>query len=210
MISSYDWKGLLTRWNETVFASEIAQVIPSDHQKTGWLGFPGATHEQLAQTEVRLGKLLPPSYREFLQFTNGWSTVGLSSEELWAADRIRWFRRHSPPTVPIVWAVATLVGRLFHGGFSGLSISDDQYFTYGENQNVSAVRLSYFFSTLQISDIGDDAVYLLNPRVLTEDGEWEAWLFAAWLPGAVRYHSFWDLMQAEYRTLLDTISGLRI
>ncbi len=201
MKSGYDWKGLLTRWNDIVFASEIAQVIPSDHQKTGWLGFPGATNEQLAQTEARLGKPLPPSYREFLQFTNGWSTIGLSSEELWPVDRIQWFRRHRPPTVPIVWAVATLIGRLFHGGFSGMSISDDQYFTYGENQNVSAVRLSYFFSTLQISDIGDNAVYLLNPQVLTEDREWEAWLFAAWLPGAVRFRSFWHLMQTEFETV---------
>jgi hypothetical protein len=100
-----------------------------------------------------------------------------------------------------VWAVATLVGRLFHGGFSGLSIPDDQYFTYGENQNVSVVRLSYFFGTLQISDIGDDAVYLLNPQVVKEDKEWEAWLFAAWLPGAVRFPSFWHLMQAEFETV---------
>ncbi len=203
MRSSYDWKGLLTRWNDIVFASEIAQVISSDHQRTGWLGFPGATHERLAQTEDRLGKSLPPSYREFLQFTNGWSTIGLSSEELWSADRIRWFRRHSPPTVLIVWTAATLVGRLFHGGLSGLSIPDDQYFTYGENQNVSAVRLSYFFSTLQISDIGDNTVYLLNPRVVTEDGEWEAWLFAAWLPGAVRFPSFWHLMQSEFKTVTE-------
>jgi hypothetical protein len=203
MTPGYDWKGLLTRWNQIVFASEFAQGIPSDHQRTGWLGFPGATHEQLAQTESRLGKRLPASYREFLQFTNGWSTIGLSSEELWDADRICWFCHHRAGIVPIMWAAATLVGRLLHGGLAGLSISDDQYLTYGEHQNVSAVRLSYFFSTLQISDIGDDAVYLLNPQVLTEAGEWEAWLFAAWLPGAVRFPSFWDLMQAEFKSVTE-------
>jgi hypothetical protein len=43
-------------------------------------------------------------------------------------------------------------------------------------------------------------VYLLNPCVVTEDGEWEAWYLAHWLPGAVRYRSFWDLMNDEYTT----------
>jgi hypothetical protein len=29
------------------------------------------------------------------------------------------------------------------------------------------------------------------------DGEWEALYFAHWIPGAERYSSFWELMQAE-------------
>ena len=29
------------------------------------------------------------------------------------------------------------------------------------------------------------------------EGEWEAWFFANWLPGATRYHSFAELMQQE-------------
>jgi hypothetical protein len=76
--------------------------------------------------------------------------------------------QQSPLSISLRWPTATLVGRLLHGGFSGLSIPDEQYFTYGENQNASAICFSYFFGTLQISDIGDDAVYLLNLRVLTE------------------------------------------
>lgn len=52
---------------------------------------------------------------------------------------------------------------------------------------------------LKISHAPDASdVYLLNPRVVTPDGEWEAWYFAHWLPGAVRYRSFWDLMNDEY------------
>jgi hypothetical protein len=30
-------------------------------------------------------------------------------------------------------------------------------------------------------------------------GEWEAWYFAPWMPGANRYRSFWDLMDEGYR-----------
>ncbi|MER6977287.1 hypothetical protein [Streptomyces carpinensis] len=46
-------------------------------------------------------------------------------------------------------------------------------------------------------------VYLLNPCVVTSDGEWEAWYLAHWLPGAVRYRSFWDLMNDEYKSFRD-------
>ncbi|MEU6252536.1 hypothetical protein [Streptomyces sp. NPDC047043] len=43
-------------------------------------------------------------------------------------------------------------------------------------------------------------VSLLNPCVITPDGEWEAWYLAHWLPGAVRYRSFRALMNDEYET----------
>ncbi len=37
-----------------------------------WLGYSGASDEQLERAELRLGIQLPPSCREFLQITNGW------------------------------------------------------------------------------------------------------------------------------------------
>ncbi len=46
------------------------------------------------------------------------------------------------------------------------------------------------------------AIYLLNPQVVTEEGEWEAWFFANWLPGAARYRSFQEMMEAEYQDFL--------
>ena len=61
-------------------------------------------------------------------------------------------------------------------------------------------RVEYLESALEVSEEGDSAVYLLNPEVVTADGEWEAWFFANWLPGASRYRSFTELMEAEYRT----------
>jgi hypothetical protein len=45
---------------------------------------------------------------------------------------------------------------------------------------------------------GDSAVYLLNPQVVSEDGEWDAWFFANWLPGATRYRSFAEMILKEY------------
>ena len=52
---------------------------------------------------------------------------------------------------------------------------------------------------IQISDVGDSAVLLLNPEIVADDGEWEAWDYAAWHPGVVRYRSFWEMMETMYR-----------
>ncbi len=39
-------------------------------------------------------------------------------------------------------------------------------------------------------------------RVVSPDGECEAWIFANCLPGANRYRSFWEMMQAEHDTFV--------
>jgi hypothetical protein len=56
--------------------------------------------------------------------------------------------------------------------------------------------------TLEISarEIAGSAVYLLNPEVITADGEWEAIYYAHWkAPNCTHYSSFWDLMRREYQ-----------
>jgi hypothetical protein len=55
-------------------------------------------------------------------------------------------------------------------------------------------RSEYVPHMLQISAWGDLRLLLLNPRVTFSDGEWEAWDFATFYPGAVRYRSFWEMM----------------
>ena len=78
-------------------------------------------------------------------------------------------------------------------------VSDEEYFDYSYDQRSPAYRPQYLLSVLQISDVGDSAVYLLNPEVRTAEGEWEAWFFASWRPGATRYRSFWEMMQEQYQ-----------
>ncbi|MEQ8226028.1 MAG: hypothetical protein ABRQ37_27190, partial [Candidatus Eremiobacterota bacterium] len=53
-----------------------------------------------------------------------------------------------------------------------------------------------------ISEEVDSAIYLLNPHVVTSDGEWEAWFFGYTLPGAIRYRSFREMMEGEYFRIL--------
>lgn len=56
----------------------------------------------------------------------------------------------------------------------------------------------YLSTAIQISEV-DDGVLLLNPAIVTPEGEWEAWFFANWLPGALRSPSFFELIQGLTR-----------
>jgi hypothetical protein len=51
----------------------------------------------------------------------------------------------------------------------------------------------------------DAAVYLLNPRVTTSSGEWEAWCLASWSPEAERFPSFEAMMRARFQNFRDGI-----
>ena len=70
------------------------------------------------------------------------------------------------------------------------------------------MRSEYLESMLQVSAVErfGTGVYLLNPKIIFPDGEWEAWFHASWLAGANRYPSFWDLMEAEYAAFLGLLS----
>jgi hypothetical protein len=61
----------------------------------------------------------------------------------------------------------------------------------------------YLPSAIQVSEIGDAAVYLLMPDLASREKEYEAWFLASWRETAVRHESFWDLMQAEHATFKD-------
>ena len=50
---------------------------------------------------------------------------------------------------------------------------------------------------LQVSAEGDSAVVLLNPKVISSDGEWQAYFFANWIPGARPFRSFREFMENE-------------
>ena len=43
---------------------------------------------------------------------------------------------------------------------------------------------------------------LLNPLAESSDGEWQAWFFSNWNPGAVRYRSFQQMIENERKRFL--------
>lgn len=168
--------------------------LPPEALANSWLGFAGASEAQIVEAEKRLGINLPPSYREFLKISNGWRKTTPFIDKIWPVEEIEWFyRRHQSD-----WIDPWIEG----GGGIIYPVPDEEYFVYGPKQDATSMRVEYLQTALEISPPGDSAIYLLNPKVVGPDGEWEAWFFASWLPGANRYRSFYEMMQAEHETFL--------
>jgi hypothetical protein len=89
-------------------------------------------------------------------------------------------------------------------------VSEIDYRVYGPDAN-QPEPFKYIDNVLEVSEVGDAAVYLLNPQIVTPEGEWEAWFFASWSPPVSRYPSFWEMMQAEYQKFrkLNTLDAKR-
>jgi hypothetical protein len=174
---------LLQAWNSVVFQDpEFMEFLPTEMRESGWFGRPSATPAQIAQAEHRLGTTLPPSYRDFLSASNGWNYLDASIKKVYSTEEVDWLRVRHRLLIDIELSSYTYL------------VSDEQYFVYGEQQNADYFRPQYMAATLQISEMADGSVLLLNPKVVTPDGEWEAWYYASWRPGVSRYRSFADLM----------------
>ena len=200
------WRELMTRWNADLLETpDLIRRAPADAVASGWLGFPPASEEQIRAAETRIGARLPPSYRTFLEVTNGWHDLDHFHWKLWSAEEIDWFRVRNRDWIDAY--TCYLDPDEWDGPHS---VPDAEYFNYGTmpyGQGQGNERLEYLPSMLEISDYGDSAILLLNPEIVTADGEWEAWEFANWKPGATRYRSFWEMMQALHRIFIDLRSS---
>ncbi|MEV5409899.1 SMI1/KNR4 family protein [Thermopolyspora sp. NPDC052614] len=149
---------------------------------------PPATEAEISRLEARLGMELPPSYRRFLLFSNGWGNADdcclLGVEEI---GRLR----DVDPSAAESWSEPKPE--------DSWSVPDELYFVYGREQASGNMRGEYVSDTLLVG-YWDDGVVLLNPHVKTPEGEWEAWYLAPWLAGARRFTSFWDLVAHELRS----------
>lgn len=194
-MSSFEWRSYLKKVSRDLLKDvAIREALPDDVISSGWMGYDGATESQIAALEKRLRRPLPPSYRSFLTESNGWRNCGCFIDKLWPCSKVAWFRKRNQEWIEAYVEPWEDSGKP--------DVSDEEYFVYGDKQNSCKIRVEYLQTALEVSDCGDSAIVLLNPKVITEDGEWEAWLFANWLPGATRYRSFRELMQAEHKTFL--------
>jgi hypothetical protein len=110
-------------------------------------------------------------------------------------SEVDWYRKKNPRALE-AWLEGVQTSEA--QGHCRASISDKEYFVYGPEQRPENVRDEYLKNTLQISDEGDSSVILLNPIIHDTSGEWEAWWFASWFPGARRYRTFTELMRAQF------------
>jgi len=190
-VNESDWWAFLKGYSRELLSDERVTNDASARIATEWMGFDGASEAEISALESQLGKRLPPSYRSFLSVSDGWRHPGPYIYDLWPVEQVAWFAERNQE-----WINAYVEP---HAQLPYLS--DEEYLVYGEKQDSVMFRAKYLQAALQISDEGDSAVYLLNPQVVTQEGEWEAWFFANWLPGAERYRSFHEMMYAERESL---------
>ena len=193
-----EWKAFLTEYSGELLANEkVRKRLRPEVVESGWLGYTPATEEEIVAAETRLGVRFPPSYRAFLRVTDGWRHMSTFVHRIWPTPGIAWFRQRNQEWIDAYVEPAKDDPRL----------PDDKYLVYGKAQDTVWFRPEYLQTALEISDTGDDSILLLNPEIVTPEGEWEAWFFANWLPGATRYRSFAELMQQERLGFLELQAG---
>lgn len=191
------WKEFIINWSREIakqdFGEDLGDLRKID-DKNGF-GNEGASEESIKSAELRLNCRFPNSFRNFLLATNGLlqpqkymtATGGdyLSVEEIqWLKDyEPHWIEGYDLPDYP--------------------EVTDEEYFVYGKQQDDCAIRPYYLKNMLAISKDGDAGIYLLNPEIKDEHGEWEAWHLASWKPGADRFRSFLEMMESHYQEFMD-------
>lgn len=198
-MTQFDWKSLLTEFSLKLIQYDMeisnqlrnngsiveARITPK-LRESRWLGYAGATDEQIFKAETRLGRQFPPSYREFLKVSNGWRNSDWTDLQLWSTEEVNWFSTNNQDWID-GWKPTE--------NCTIPTVPDEQYFVYGEAQDCVYLRCEYLQNALEISsDSGDGDIFLLIPNVVFENGEWEAWHLGRKLPGASRYRSFYELM----------------
>lgn len=184
-----EWWQTLAGLSQRLLANEDNRIELDDEVvKSGWLGMGPALSGEIAHLEKRLGKRLPPSFRQYLRVSNGWLKGPSLPGRWYGTSEIGWFRDLEPEYVRI-WTRDIV------------AVPDDQYLVYGPKQDTVSIRCEYLKSCLQVSEVNDGYVYLLNPEVIGPELEWEAWVFGSKLPGAIRYRSWRELVAAEVAKL---------
>ncbi|MFI2207475.1 SMI1/KNR4 family protein [Streptomyces sp. NPDC020192] len=172
---SFNWHEFLGRWRgEWVPRADededAGQTVVSP-------GRPGADEAAIASAEERLGRRLPPSYREFLAVSDGWyvdETAGVY--QLGGAADIDWFQDPYDMTP------------LYEQNL-------------GDNPRKEDVLLAGMWQrALRLETRSDMSYALLDPGDSDQDGEWALYVYKGWsgeLPH--RYPSFRAYMEAMYR-----------
>ncbi|MEV5987100.1 SMI1/KNR4 family protein [Streptomyces sp. NPDC052051] len=178
--TAFDWRPFLVKWSE-----EWADSLPDGEtqseddeaaRRARWLGFPPASEERITAMEKRLGRHMPPSYREFLKVSDGWRNAG-----------------------GFVWLLAGTEDARWHNDESGLADIFEECLDEDagpeERHEVDVWRRG-----LQL-DVESDAIYvLMDPEDVDEDGEWAVYTWASWRAAPPeRYDNFLEFMRDMHR-----------
>jgi hypothetical protein len=197
-MTTQDWQLLLAKINEQVLEDETFQAedfITQAQRTAGWVGKPASTEAELEVLERRLLCKLPPSYRNFLATSNGFGPISFFIYDLCSTDEVNWLVQEDPELIEIWEEDPALFA-------DDPNLNDDPYLCYDNLPPEGVIRPGHMRQCLMISHWGDAGFLALNPAQQHE-GEWEAWHFANWMPGAQRYRSFAELMQNSYQTYVE-------
>jgi len=178
--TAFDWRSFLLRWSR-----EWADSLPDGKtrreddeaaRRTRWLGFPPASEERIVAMEKRLGRRMPPSYREFLKVSDGWRHAG-----------------------GFVWLLAGTEGARWHNNESGLADMFEEYLDEDagpeERRDADIWRRG-----LQLDLESDITHVLMDPEDVGEDGEWAVYTWASWRAAPPERHAnFLEFMREMYR-----------
>ena len=135
-METFDWENRIKEWSYKrieALSDRQKAALPSNVIESGYLGYPGASEEQITTAEARLGVTLPSSYREFLKFTNGLRPTSEDGINFYSTEEINWFAVAEQNTID-EWIAAF---QEFE------AITDEEYFVYVDEQGEFNFRTKY-------------------------------------------------------------------
>ncbi|WP_058044158.1 SMI1/KNR4 family protein [Streptomyces roseifaciens] len=176
--ASFNWRPFLEQWSE-----EWADACGSDEEipdgkalQERRLGFAPASAAHIAAAEERLGCRLPPSYRAFLEISDGWRNAGGFVRLLAGTAHARWYEDEAG------------FGEFFREELV-------------EGSSPEEIAQAGMWSRALQLDVESDATYILmDPQDVTGNGEWAVYCHKVWTAAPPqRYESFRAYMEAMYR-----------
>lgn len=176
----FDWQPFLVGWSR-----EWSDSLPDDGTRSKedeaarqarWLGFTPASEERIVAMEERLGRRMPPSYREFLKVSDGWQHAGGFVRLLAGTTDARW-----------------------HDDESGLADVFEEYLD--DDAGPSERRDADIWRRGLQLDVESDSTYvLLDPEDVDGDGEWAVYTWAGWRAAPPeRYTNFAEFMRGMHQ-----------
>ncbi|MEV6510619.1 SMI1/KNR4 family protein [Streptomyces sp. NPDC051642] len=179
--TAFDWRSFLLGWSgewaDSLLESEKGGEGNEAARRARWLGFPAASEERIAAMEERLGRQMPPSYREFLKVSDGWRHAGGFVSLLAGTGDARW-----------------------HNNASGLADGFEEHLPEDAGPEADIWRRG-----LQLDVESDITHVLLDPEDVDEDGEWAVYTWASWRAEPPERHAnfvaFMRDMHREFHSL---------
>ena len=159
------WKELLQKLSDAAIKTDDESYYDQDVRQSDWIGYQGATKEEIRQAEEKLGITLPADYKDFLTTTNGLRRVSVTSGALLPVAQIDYLKNIEEPYM------------------------FDLLLDYPQKEGEEDAYREKLSNAILISQYPDEQQVWLIPEDQAKT-RWQTWFFAAWMPGETRYPGF--------------------